>query len=99
MNEEVKSIEFESRLGSDGRLLVPEEIQTELQRLEGRRIRVRIIPERDARKLRTRNITEDEIDRIATLQREERRNVVRFLLSEGTLVRDRKGSGLKGRRS
>jgi hypothetical protein len=73
------------RVPSDGRLKIPKEVLKRLNIEGSRKIHLRITKGVLSDSLRRNNVTDDEIDRIATVQFEPRENVVRFLSSESKL--------------
>lgn len=77
------SNEFEARIGDDGKIAVPDELR---KSLAGKRLHVRLYSEEVSAPLRSRGVTEEEIDHIADAQLEAREQVVKFLSSEGSLA-------------
>lgn len=75
--------EFDARLGEDGTIVVPEALRNELA---GKKLHVRLFLEETSASLRSRGVTEEEIDAIAQTQLEAREQVVKFLSSEGSLL-------------
>lgn len=82
MEQKNSSDEFDATMDEAGRILVPSEIR---DRFAGKKVRVRLRSEEIAVTLRENNVTEEEIERIASVQLESREQVVKLLLSEGTL--------------
>ena len=74
--------EFEALIDNEGKIIIPKELLGEFSR---KKIHVRISSRENASGLRENNVTEDELDRISSLQLEPREQVVKFLLSEGAL--------------
>lgn len=81
------SIEFEAEVNPDGTLRVPRGVVKQLRRRE--RVIIRLTRGRIPAALRLRNITEEEIEEIASRQLEQREDVIRFLQGEGQLSVDR----------
>lgn len=84
MSERRNPLEFDSQVDSEGRIALPRETV----RLLGLRehVRVRLTRRALAASLRRKNVSEQEIDRIAALQLEMPEHVAAFLLSEGALA-------------
>ena len=78
-----KSIEFEAILDESGKIAVPESVSDEFG--IGGAIHVRLTAKAISSELKSRNVSEEEIERIGSIQLESREQVVRFLLSEGAL--------------
>jgi hypothetical protein len=76
--------EFEGLIDDDGRIAVPSEL---LKHFAGKKLRIRLNKEEVSSELRENNVTDEEIERISSLQLESREQVVKFLLSEGVLQR------------
>jgi hypothetical protein len=76
-------IEFESQILPDGVIRLPAGVATRVG--SGTPVTVRLSREIIDQSLRARSVSEDEIERIAVRQLEERSNVVRFMKSEGSL--------------
>jgi DNA-binding transcriptional regulator/RsmH inhibitor MraZ len=74
--------EFEAHIDSDGRIQVPSEM---LEQFAGKKLYVHLNRRELTVGLRRNNVTEEEIERISSLQRESRGQVEEFLLSEGKL--------------
>ncbi len=77
---------FEKEVQADGSLAIP---TTELAKLglgPGARVEVRITELALSQTLQRRGVTEEEVDRIRSMQWEGRENVVRFLAAEGALA-------------
>ena len=83
-----ESLEFEAVIGTEGVIEIPRRILRSLPK--GRPVHVRLTTLPLADELRARGIREEEIGRIAALQREGRDRVVAFLLSEGVLQKPAK---------
>jgi len=86
--------DFEGLIGSDGKIEVPGAILERLGSGAGSRMRVRLMPAVIAEALERKNVTAEEVERIASVQLESREQVISFLLSEGVLSR---GGGKAGR--
>lgn len=82
MEHKKSANEFEALVDDEGKILVPSELLGEFSR---KRIHVRISSRENDAGLKENNVTEDELDRISSLQLESREQVVKFLLSEGAL--------------
>jgi hypothetical protein len=80
------SVEFESRVRADGTLSVPAPIARRLR--TGSVLTVRVTAGIVGKRLRTHSINEDDVERIALLQREEREHVLDALRAEGSLGRN-----------
>jgi len=78
------SVEFETTLDQSGKIEVPEGVSKELRKYSGA-IHVRLTAKAISSELRARNVNEEEIERISSIQFESRDQVVKFLLSEGAL--------------
>lgn len=78
-------MECEVKVGHGGVITLPPTIAAQFQ--EGKRITIRVTDGTVSSKLRKRGITEEEIERIASLQWEQRENVVGFLETEGIFPR------------
>ena len=81
-----KSIEFEAILDQSGKIVVPESALREFGKHSGA-IHVRLTAKALSSELKASNVSEEEIERIGSLQLESRDQVVKFLLSEGALVK------------
>lgn len=84
MEHSYPAVEFECEIGHDGSLKVPPRVVRTLGR---RHVTVRLTAGGVGSELRERRVTEDEIERIALTQYEERDHVIDFLRSEGSLAR------------
>ncbi|MER3522859.1 MAG: hypothetical protein C4326_02020 [Ignavibacteria bacterium] len=76
------SSEFDAVIDRKGRLAVPPPVA---RVFAGKKVRVRLARKELSAALVDRDVTEEEIDRIAAVQYESREQVVTFLLSEGSL--------------
>jgi hypothetical protein len=98
MNRHERGVEFETTIGRDGTLRVPAAIVRALREGAGQRVRVRLTSKVIADGLGRVGVTEQEVERVAAIQREPREQVITFLLSEGALVPQRPPSARrKGR--
>ncbi len=88
MNKE--SVEFDLKIADDGELLIPKSILHRLSVKQGSQVHVRVTTKRLTGKLKTRNVTEEEIETISALQLEPRENVVKFLTTESVLSGNRR---------
>lgn len=91
------SVQFEGSIGEDGRIPVPAEFLERLQDAALAKIHVRLTGNRLHGALKQRQVSEEEIEAIGKLQLESRDQVVRFLLSEGSLSSRTKSRSRKGR--
>ncbi len=86
MEKTRQSIEFAATLAPDGTLTLPKDALRTFQAEGNTKVQVRLTAYRVSSDLRTRAVTEEEIERITALQLEPRENVVRFLRAEGALA-------------
>ena len=80
------SVEFETILDQSGKIVVPQSVLKEFGKHSGA-IHVRLTAKALSSELKASNVSEEEIERIGSLQLESRDQVVKFLLSEGALVK------------
>jgi len=85
MEKPYPSLECEVRIGHGGVITLPPTIAARFQ--EEKRITVRVTDGSVSSKLRKRGVTEEEIEQIASLQWEQRENVLGFLETEGIFPR------------
>jgi len=85
MTRREHSAEWIGRIGEGDLLAVPPAVAGRLGLARGSVIHVRLTRSAAATALRRRGIADEEVDRIAEMQREPRAQVERFLLSEGAL--------------
>ncbi len=78
------SIEFEGKMDAEGNIPVPDHLRAAFGKRHGH---FRVIASGLSAELRKREVTDDEIERIGTVQKESREQVVKFLLAEGALSR------------
>jgi hypothetical protein len=83
MGDHRKSIEFEAILDDSRTIRIPESV-SEFFGSTGS-VHVRLTARALSAELNDRNVSEEEIDRISSIQFEPRDQVVKFLLSEGAL--------------
>jgi hypothetical protein len=83
------SLEFEATVSEDGSLLLPEDAQERLRGKKGKRISLRLTNRTLAQALQDRLVTEEEVGRICDTQFESRENVLRFLMAQGGLAKNR----------
>jgi hypothetical protein len=96
MERKKSADEFEATIDEVGKITVPHELA---QRLLGKKLHVRLSNEELAGELRSRGVTEEEVEVIAQTQLESRDQVVKFLLTEGALHRRKRFAfGVRGRR-
>ena len=79
------SAELDGRVSEKGELLIPWTALSRLNVRPGRKVHIRVTTNDLSQQLKRRNVTEEEIERIAALQLEPRENVARFLATESTL--------------
>lgn len=79
-----KSVEFEASIDASGKITIPKDISTELGVGP---VHVRLTAKSINAELKQLKVSEEEIERIGSLQLESREQVVTFLLSEGALNR------------
>ena len=82
MEHQSSGNEFEARIDHDGKITVPSRL---VQLYSGKKLHIRIHREEVSIRLRDKDVTEEEIDRISSVQHESHEQVVKFLLSEGAL--------------
>ena len=78
-------LEFETKVNRNGRVEFSLPV-TLLGAEPGSDVTVSIVPGRISKILDAREVTNEEVDRIAALQYEDRQNVIRFLEAEGALA-------------
>ncbi len=83
MERSYPSFEFEAEVLPDGTIKVPGPLARTLG--GGKRVVLRLTDGVVSMKLRRRNVTEEEVERIALTQLEQRDSVIHFLESEGAL--------------
>jgi len=81
----LRTAEFETTVGPDGAINIPGPLLESLGLSEGGKLSVRIMGKAATAFLKRSGVTNDEIDRIAAMQLESPDQVVKFLLSEGSL--------------
>jgi len=91
------AVEFEGRVEQDGFLSVPPAMLEELELKTHDVVSVRLVTKNAAALLRGRNVSDEEIDRISSVQMESLEQVVKFLLSEGALREHRRKKSRSGR--
>ena len=79
------SLAFEGVVSSGGTIRLPEKVLRVFPGGRGAKVHVRVTGRRVSIELQALRVSEEEIERIAGLQRESRDHVERFLLSEGSL--------------
>ena len=79
-----KSAEFEACVDKSGKIAVPESVMREFGSRSGT-VHVRLTAKAISSGLLERSVSEEEIERISSTQLESREQVVKFLLSEGSL--------------
>jgi len=97
MSDQWKSVEFESEIDAHGNIHVPPEVLRHFERTSGVRMHVRLTGHLMRSELRKKGVSEEEIERIKSLQLEPRDQVVKFLLSEGALAENRRICGKSGK--
>ncbi len=98
MNRSGEGLEFDAEIGRDGILRVPGDVLKRLSAGDPARVRVRLVSAALAEELVRRQVTEGEVERIASLQMESRSQVISFLLSEGALSHGTPGRSRKNKR-
>ncbi len=91
MNKE--SVEFDLKAVPNADVVVPKSVLHRLNIRKGTMVHVRLTAMQLTGKLRKRNVTEEEIERISALQLEPRENVVRFLATESVLAGNKRFRG------
>lgn len=86
MADHRKSVEFETTLDQSGKIVVPESVLEEFGKRSGA-VLIRLTAKAITSELKARNVNEEEIERMGSVQRESRDQVIRFLLSEGALMK------------
>ncbi len=86
MEKAKHSIEFEAEINREGRVQFSRTVAHELHLKEGSKVTVRIIGGVLSRELTARDVSDEEVEHIGTIQFEDREHVVRFLRSEGALM-------------
>lgn len=86
MEKAKHSIEFEAEIDSEGRVQFSRRVAHEVHLKEGSKVTVRITGGVLSKELTARDVTDEEVERIGTIQFEDRDHVVRFLRSEGALL-------------
>ena len=76
-------VEFETSIDHRGVIRIPATIAATIQK--GKRVTIRITKGTVSRSLSMRGIGEDDVERMAIMQREEREDILRFLHAEGSL--------------
>jgi len=84
-------MEFDATFDAEGKISVPPAVPGGMDVRSGLRVRVHLTAHGVSDVLRTRGVTEEEIDAIADRQLEDRDRVIAFLLSEGAWKGRRKG--------
>lgn len=85
MEHKKSSNEFEALIDDEGKITIPSELR---KHLAGKTLHVRLHKEEVSAGLKEKGVTEDEVERIASVQLESREQVVKFFLSEGALAND-----------
>ena len=86
MEKAKHSIEFEAEIDRKGRVEFSRTVANELRLKEGSKVTVRIIGGVLSKELTARDVSDEEVERIGTIQFEDREHVIRFLRSEGALM-------------
>jgi len=89
MEKAKHSMVFESEVDGEGNVRFSRPVAVDLHLKKGARVTVRIIGGVLSPALTSRGVTDDEVERIGTVQLEEREQVSTFLESEGILFRNR----------
>ncbi len=77
-----ESAEINLRILDGGDLLIPARVLNRLNVERGDKVRIKVTTSVLSNELNRRNVTEEEIERIADLQLEPRENVIKFLATE-----------------
>ena len=85
MEKAKHSIAFEAEINGDGRVQFSEPVADELRLKAGAKVTVSIAGGVLSKELTARDVSNEEIERIGNIQLEDREQVVKFLLSEGSL--------------
>ena len=100
MSHARRTLEFEAHIAGNGTIVVPSQVLEALGPQARAGLNVRLTSAVLADELHVNGVTEEEVERIASLQLESREQVIGFLLSEGALAkRRRSGSRRRGRDS
>jgi len=94
MYEQSRSVEFEGVIDEHGKIAVPKALLKRCETGTGGKVHVRLTGTLISAELKDRRVSGEEIEQIASLQRESRDQVVKFLLSEGAW---RNHKALKGK--
>ena len=89
MEKAKHSVEFEAEVDKDGNVQFSRAVAGQLSLPRGSKVTVRIVGGVLSKGLTARNVSDEEIERIGTIQFEDREHVVRFLLTEGKLSNNR----------
>ena len=84
MSEHKTAVEFDTTIDEHGAIHLPEILQSALNK--GTKVSVRVISNTISKELKSKKVSENEIERIMKLQIEDREHVVKFLLSEGAFA-------------
>ena len=87
MEKRYSPFEFEAEIHERGTIVLPHHVARGLA--VGTRVTIRVVVGSISPALRSRQVTEEEIESIARCQSEERDHVVAFLRSEGSLAGNR----------
>ena len=90
MEKAKHSVVFEAEIGREGKVEFSREVGRELHLTEGSKITVRITGGVLSKDLTARDVSDEEIEQIGSMQFEDREHVVRFLSSEGVLKNNRR---------
>lgn len=90
MEKAKHSAEFEAEIDPEGRVQFSRAVAHELHLKEGSKVTVRIFGGVLSKELTARDVSDDEVERIGTIQFEDREHVVRFLRSEGALMSNKR---------
>ncbi|MBM4165578.1 MAG: hypothetical protein FJ218_01420 [Ignavibacteria bacterium] len=84
MSEHQTAIEFDTTIDEHGAIHLPEILQSALH--TGAKVSVRVLSNVISKELKSKRVLESEIETIMSLQLENREQVVKFLLTEGSFV-------------
>ena len=88
MEKAKHSVTFEAEVNGEGMIQLSRSVADELGVKGGAKVTVRIVGGVLSRELTARNVSDEEIEQIGTVQLEDRDQVVKFLSCEGVLTRD-----------
>ncbi|MEX0602993.1 MAG: hypothetical protein WD295_06605 [Bacteroidota bacterium] len=87
-NGKRRSGEFEAKIQDDGSVVIPASQVRGAGWKPGSGVTVRLTDASLSAELRRRGVTEEELERIAAIQREDPKDILRMLMTEGALARN-----------